>query len=286
MGLLRCGVLRASLLAVFLYAVPDIRNTQAIQITRLYVPDVVDSGKAGPFELDCQFRCNATDAKLVVRWFFNDEIEPFYQWIAEMEDPVVVERFRERLEINRTQGDPEGCGLSSWQLRIVRPTVDMTGRYRCHVFSLDNEDSAEASMIVFEPPTTFHFNYTKWTPDKLTLQCEVTATFPVPTLKLYRVSATTGEQAELEDVQMSIEKRKRLFHVSLLSDVPERTLPQDEETVFECVLSYKDVTRMRSEKITYVPGMTKAAEKDPSDVSSQLSPFRWLIVSILILRFS
>lgn len=49
---------------------------------RLLVPKLVEDGKKGPFDLECNYRCGEGDEQLVVKWFFNNETTPFYQWIA------------------------------------------------------------------------------------------------------------------------------------------------------------------------------------------------------------
>ncbi|KAH8023684.1 hypothetical protein HPB51_015180 [Rhipicephalus microplus] len=114
---------------------------------------MVESGRQGPFELDCQYRCNESDSKLVVKWFFNGESQPFYQWIAELEDPVVTDRYVDVIDMDRSHaaGGAEACNIHTWHLRLVKPTIDMSGKYRCEVLTLANQDSAEASMMVFEP---------------------------------------------------------------------------------------------------------------------------------------
>ncbi|KAG0411890.1 hypothetical protein HPB47_010980 [Ixodes persulcatus] len=126
-------------------------RASAIEITKLTVPRVVESGLEGPFDLDCQYRCNESDSKLVVKWFFNGEPQPFYQWIAEMQKPVVAERYEQSLDMDRSHapGGADACNTHTWQLRLVRPTIDMSGKYRCEVLTLDDQDSAEASMMVF-----------------------------------------------------------------------------------------------------------------------------------------
>ncbi|XP_064471696.1 uncharacterized protein LOC135385968 isoform X2 [Ornithodoros turicata] len=283
MELRRCGVLQAS--ALFCFVLMASWSAGAVKITKLTVPKVVESGKSGSYDLDCQFRCNESDAKLVVKWYFNREPEPFYQWIAEREDPVIQDRFQDHLKTERALEGNEGCDILAWQLRIERPTVNMTGNYRCHVSSFEGgEDTFEASMVVFVRPSVLRFNYTKWSPDKATLSCDVTETFPQPTLKLYRISAKT--EIEVEDVVVDTDKQDGLFNVSLSSEVLDSSLPQDEETVFVCRLSYKDVMHPRSERITYVPGLVKVTESDQRASGSQISPFWWLIISIIILRLS
>ncbi|KAH9368073.1 hypothetical protein HPB48_001027 [Haemaphysalis longicornis] len=55
-----------------------------VRIRRLSVPRWVRNGTERPVVLDCEYVYNENDLKLVVKWFFNDGLEPVYQWIPEM----------------------------------------------------------------------------------------------------------------------------------------------------------------------------------------------------------
>ncbi|KAL3250226.1 hypothetical protein MRX96_055585 [Rhipicephalus microplus] len=233
------------------------RVVGAIEITKLTVPRVVESGRQGPFELDCQYRCNESDSKLVVKWFFNGESQPFYQWIAELEDPVVTDRYVDVIDMDRSHaaGGAEACNIHTWHLRLVKPTIDMSGKYRCEVLTLANQDSAEASMMVFAPPSTFHFNYTKSSSERATLLCEVDGAFPMPHLKMYRLLPDTDDdKAELVNVQLTTERKDGLYRAAMTSEVLDASLPQDEDTVFLCSYTFKEIKYHRFQRLVYTPG--------------------------------
>ncbi|EEC13873.1 conserved hypothetical protein [Ixodes scapularis] len=239
-------------------------RASAIEITKLTVPRVVESGLEGPFDLDCQYRCNESDSKLVVKWFFNGEPQPFYQWIAEMQKPVVAERYEQSLDMDRSHapGGADACNTHTWQLRLVKPTIDMSGKYRCEVLTLDDQDSAEASMMVFAPPSTFHFNYTKSSSDRATLLCEVDGAFPMPHLKMYRLLVDSeDDQAELVNVQLTTERKEGYYRAVMTSEVMDNALPQDEATVFLCSYSFKEIKYQRLKRLTYMPARLGPEEK-------------------------
>ncbi|XP_029824054.3 uncharacterized protein LOC8035937 isoform X1 [Ixodes scapularis] len=299
------SVLVAYFCVVCLNGVP---RASAIEITKLTVPRVVESGLEGPFDLDCQYRCNESDSKLVVKWFFNGEPQPFYQWIAEMQKPVVAERYEQSLDMDRSHapGGADACNTHTWQLRLVKPTIDMSGKYRCEVLTLDDQDSAEASMMVFAPPSTFHFNYTKSSSDRATLLCEVDGAFPMPHLKMYRLLVDSeDDQAELVNVQLTTERKEGYYRAVMTSEVMDNALPQDEATVFLCSYSFKEIKYQRLKRLTYMPGRPirvgghsarsmnrnlhgspPETDEDGSNSSQNSKPILWLVFLCLYFGLS
>lgn len=266
-----------------------VRVVGAIEITKLTVPRVVESGRQGPFELDCQYRCNESDSKLVVKWFFNGETQPFYQWIAELEDPVVTDRYADVIDMDRSHapGGAEACNMHTWHLRLVKPTIDMSGKYRCEVLTLANQDSAEASMMVFAPPSTFHFNYTKSSSERATLLCEVDGAFPMPHLKMYRLLPDSDDdKAELVNVQLTTERRDGLYRATMTSEVLDASLPQDEETVFLCSYTFKEIKYHRFQRLVYVPGAPAETDENITNSTGCLKPLLLTLLLSLILGLS
>ncbi|CAN8014950.1 unnamed protein product [Ixodes persulcatus] len=181
-----------------------------------------------------------------------------------MQKPVVAERYEQSLDMDRSHapGGADACNTHTWQLRLVRPTIDMSGKYRCEVLTLDDQDSAEASMMVFAPPSTFHFNYTKSSSDRATLLCEVDGAFPMPHLKMYRLLVDSeDDQAELVNVQLTTERKEGYYRAVMTSEVLDNALPQDEATVFLCSYSFKEIKYQRLKRLTYMPARPGPAEK-------------------------
>lgn len=282
-------VLLLLLLMLALGCSHDSLLVRAIEITKLTVPRVVESGRQGPFELDCQYRCNESDSKLVVKWFFNGESQPFYQWIAELEDPVVTDRYADAINMDRSHapGGAEACNMHTWHLRLVRPTIDMSGKYRCEVLTLANQDSAEASMMVFAPPSTFHFNYTKSSSERASLLCEVDGAFPMPHLKMYRLLPDSeDDKAELVNVQLTTERRDGLYRAAMTSEVLDAGLPQDEETVFLCSYTFKEIKYHRFQRLVYVPGAPAESNDNIDNSTNRLAPFLLTLLLSLVLAMS
>ncbi|KAH8023682.1 hypothetical protein HPB51_015178 [Rhipicephalus microplus] len=105
------------------------------------------------------------------------------------------------------------------------------------------------------PPSTFHFNYTKSSSERATLLCEVDGAFPMPHLKMYRLLPDTDDdKAELVNVQLTTERKDGLYRAAMTSEVLDASLPQDEDTVFLCSYTFKEIKYHRFQRLVYTPG--------------------------------
>ncbi|XP_022658494.1 pyridoxal phosphate homeostasis protein-like isoform X2 [Varroa destructor] len=127
----------------------------SIDIVRLIVPKLVEDGKKGPFDLECSYRCGEGDDNLVVKWFFNNDTTPFYQWIASYGEPVITGPYESKFSFEEDQHADTCNNKVSYKLALTDPEVAMSGLYRCEVQTFDSQDSAEANMVVFSPPRNF-----------------------------------------------------------------------------------------------------------------------------------
>jgi hypothetical protein len=113
------------------------------------VPRFVENGTEDSVVLDCIYTLDPIDDKnLVVKWFLNDDPEPIYQWIPEVGSRHASKRLQGRINMDFAvnTADP----MTKYRaLNILRPTIDLSGKYACHVMSLSNQDSAEETMIVY-----------------------------------------------------------------------------------------------------------------------------------------
>ena len=113
------------------------------------MPKFVENGTLQSVVLDCPFTFDSKiDQNLVVKWFFNEDPEPIYQWIVDLNSRHVPKQYWDLVNINYTVPNTD-----RWQrgraLNLIRPTVELNGRYGCNVLSIMSQDSAEANMIVY-----------------------------------------------------------------------------------------------------------------------------------------
>ncbi|KAG0413010.1 hypothetical protein HPB47_009846 [Ixodes persulcatus] len=118
-----------------------------VAIWKLSVPRWVQNGTEDPVLLDCEYVYNENDVRLVVKWFFNDMLEPVYQWIPELNARQTSGILSGRLDDSFKVGGPKDSQYRA--LRIIRPTTELSGRYTCVVSSMAGHDSREQSMMVY-----------------------------------------------------------------------------------------------------------------------------------------
>lgn len=121
-----------------------------VKITAIKVPLFVENGTQPSVVLDCPFTYDKDqDIHLVVKWFFNDDPEPIYQWITEFGTRNVHQRYEGKINANYTVPTTNDPLQKHRALNLIRPTVELNGRYSCHVISIMSQDAAEATMIIY-----------------------------------------------------------------------------------------------------------------------------------------
>jgi hypothetical protein len=83
-------------------------------------------------------------AGLVVKWFLNSVPTPVYQWIPPANRPQDLGVLRGRLDLNYGRGSNRSVGL-----KILNPTTELSGEYKCSVSTFEGEDFMIKRMIVF-----------------------------------------------------------------------------------------------------------------------------------------
>ena len=119
-----------------------------IEIRHLSVPESIENGTKRFVILDCDYSYQKQDAQLVVKWFFNDDPFPIYQWIPEHNRRSTSPRFKDRIDINYSI--PNGQPLTKYRaVKLLKPTTELSGKYTCEVSSLFSQDSKEKMMLVY-----------------------------------------------------------------------------------------------------------------------------------------
>lgn len=79
-----------------------------------------------------------------MKWFLNDEV--VYQWIPPQK-PQSLGQLQNKLDLSyKATNDPKTVYRA---MKIVNPTVNMAGEYKCFVSTIADEDSSYKKMIVF-----------------------------------------------------------------------------------------------------------------------------------------
>ncbi|XP_077564956.1 uncharacterized protein LOC144180497 [Haemaphysalis longicornis] len=136
----------------------SLQGAWCVTIWKLSVPRWVQNGTEEPVLLDCEYLYNEQDVRLVVKWFFNDLLEPVYQWIPELNSRQTSGILTGRLDDSFMVGGPKDSHYRA--LRIIRPTTELSGRYTCVVSSMAGLDSRNQYMMVYVPAKNFTLTYT------------------------------------------------------------------------------------------------------------------------------
>ena len=114
------------------------------------VPAVLQNGSKPFVILDCDYDIISEQEGhgLDVKWFFGNNHQPFYQWLPGRRPQTRGERFRGRIDLHY---EVEGSNKFSKHraLKILRPTTELSGTYRCKVSSFLDEDFRQKTMIIY-----------------------------------------------------------------------------------------------------------------------------------------
>ncbi len=118
-------------------------------ISGLRVPEVVRNGSEAAL-LDCLYTLDskeqAQNSGLVVKWFFNRSPNPVYQWIHNQK-PQDAGILKGRLKLDYKASNNHTSMYRA--LKIIRPTIELTGDYKCLVSTYHDEDFMIKKMTVF-----------------------------------------------------------------------------------------------------------------------------------------
>ncbi|XP_054724427.1 uncharacterized protein LOC129234417 [Uloborus diversus] len=256
------------LLSYFLFfCAGNFLGTQSVEIRRLSVPRWIQNGTEESVVLDCEYTYNENDLRLVVKWFFDENLEPVYQWIPELNKRHISGVLRERLDLNFTVNTADMYSRFR-ALRIRRPSIELSGKYTCLVASLAGQDSREQIMTVFVPANEFELSYTELKDSSVNVTCEAQGLFPNPVLKLYLGSSTGNPQPITDVVAHSNSKPSGAYDAYLHRTFSETELSKNGASVFECILELPGTNYMKAKRIAYYPGIQGHRIDAPHSLSS------------------
>ncbi|KAF8792454.1 hypothetical protein HNY73_004046 [Argiope bruennichi] len=246
----------------------SIEGTDAVEIRRLSVPRWIQNGTEDAVVLDCEYVYTENDFRLVVKWFFEDNLEPVYQWIPGLNKKHASEMLKDRLDLNFSVSTVDAYSRFR-ALRILRPTTDLSGKYTCLVTSLAGQDSKEQVMTVFVPAHEFELGYLETNYNSVNVSCETLGVFPFPNMRLYlRPSSGSPPQAVTDVKTRSVRRPSGSYDVLLHRTFMINELSSKGATVFECILELPGTNYFQSKRIAYFPGIQGPRIETPYGLSS------------------
>ena len=121
-----------------------------VEIRHMRVPSVLQNGSEPFVILDCDYDISSESEgrQVDVKWFFRNNPQPFYQWLPGRPPQAVGKRFRGRIDLSY-EAENSDRFRKHRALKILRPTTELSGTYRCKVSSLLDEDFMQKTMIIY-----------------------------------------------------------------------------------------------------------------------------------------
>jgi len=118
-----------------------------LHINEIDVPKVIKNGTVEFVTLDCDYTLEENEKPgLVVKWYFNNQDSPVYQWIPNQR-PQDLGILRGKLNLDfRVSEDTYKMYRA---LRIKEPHTDLSGKYLCQVSTLFNNAYKSGTMLVY-----------------------------------------------------------------------------------------------------------------------------------------
>ncbi|XP_076310545.1 uncharacterized protein LOC143225291 isoform X1 [Tachypleus tridentatus] len=259
-------------------------NVAAVKIRRLSVPRWVKNGTVHPITLDCEYSYNHNDLHLVVKWYYNNQVKPVYQWIPQLGTRYVSGFLQGRLDESFV-ADPEDPYSRYRALRIVKPTTDMTGTYTCVVTSLADQDTREQVMVVYAPARTILVNHSLTSPNDLQVSCSANGLFPRPQIELFVSEPGKTVPRSVGGASISIVPREGVFDIELRKIFSIKELSTTEATIFECFIEIPGTDYVRVERKPYIPEPVKMEQGDrhaTSDGRRVVTFFVMILITLII----
>ena len=120
----------------------------AVEIVSMAVPPVVEAG-VHDIVLDCEYEYTEEEKnQLDIKWYFNNNPEPIYQWLPMTSGPQVIgDQFRHHLDldyqVNKDQYKKHRA------LNIKNPQPHLSGTYMCKVSTFIDEDFMQKDLLVY-----------------------------------------------------------------------------------------------------------------------------------------
>jgi len=222
-----------------------------VEIKDMRVPQMIESGSESHVILDCDYdlRDSSEGSQVDVKWFFGDDPQPFFQWLPGRPPQTIGDLFKDRLDLTYEVANSDQFRKHR-AIKILKPTTELSGMYRCKVSSFVDEDFMQKPMIVYAPPRNIEIFYTRADSRTLNLTCMARGVFPKPDLRL-----SWGNRFDRGETTTMTLERDGLFDVSVHKILVEADLQP--ETIFQCLLA--------------IPGTSFSAKADSMYLKGQVS---------------
>ncbi|KAK3854316.1 hypothetical protein Pcinc_039195 [Petrolisthes cinctipes] len=232
----------------------------------------VENGTVEAVVLDCPFTLEDEDRfeDLVIKWYHNEEPQPIYQWIPASMPPQALGRFVDvvdegyLIEEGTSEGSTEAHKHRA--LRLLNPTTDLTGEYRCQVSSFNNYRTMMHHLVVYRKPEEVNL----WTKEievndidagqtkAVEVMCMVSDVFPQPTVTLTHTLVSGGHSQELRGIHRRFSSGQGSYSAQVQAEMLDTEL--EGLTEFHCHVSINNTDVRVTQRTLYQPSMEERTE--------------------------
>ncbi|GIY24320.1 ig-like domain-containing protein [Caerostris darwini] len=257
---------------VLLVLLLGVSECLSLKITRLSIPSFVPNGSDESVLMDCEYTYSMKeDKKLVVKWFHDDDPNPVYQWIPELNSKLYSEKFK----LEEDYEVPAAAPYTKFRaINIQKPTTELSGTYKCEVQSLEGSDTMEDTMTVYALPTSVNLNYTI-ADDVVRVVCEVEGVYPLPEMSLFQIKPKTVEISPLNDTELEYVLDDGAYDLEFSTIIPEDELPRPSDglTFFGCSIEINGTEYEKEIKVPYFPNPVAAKQAGDDSDDTNASSF-------------
>ncbi|GFG38694.1 hypothetical protein Cfor_07009, partial [Coptotermes formosanus] len=213
------------------------------------LPLVIKNGTVRNAVLDCDYALNDDDyasneknpGALVVKWFFNNDPAPVYQWIHSKK-PQGLGVLNGKLNLEYRVSNDNATMYRA--LQIINPTTELSGEYKCTVSTFNEERSQTRKMIIYVPEKSLDITQTKLKEHKaVNITCKAEGVFPEPELAI-----RSEERSGTHDTQFELIPTNGVFDA--VASVIVNASDLEESTNFECELKIPETNYTAKKSVT------------------------------------
>ncbi|XP_051156602.1 uncharacterized protein LOC127278779 isoform X2 [Leptopilina boulardi] len=246
----------ACLLMCCLLIIGHIQESLQLKIKQVTIPDTVREGKKDFVILDCDYDLEGTSSTLlVVKWWYfkDDKSSPddgyvAYQWIYGRQ-PTAEPSFQKYIDVQyKASEDPYTMYRA---MKLINPSVDLTGTYKCDISTVADEIEAKGSMVVFSTEKKFKLITRRAVvreKEGLEVTCLAEGLYPQPSLDISVEGVETKYSAK---PIVTMAPGSQYYDILTRVDLQDEDLP--ELAILKCTLSIPMANYNVSRELIYQP---------------------------------
>ncbi|XP_060520125.1 uncharacterized protein LOC132698195 isoform X2 [Cylas formicarius] len=227
----------------------------AIQINYVKVPVAVRNDTKRPATLDCNYSVRPDDTDLIVKWYLNDDL--VYQWIPPQK-PQSLGILKDNLDLDYRATDDHNMAYRA--MKIMNPTTDIAGEYKCQVSTIADEDFSTKNMIVFEPEKNLAIKKNT-RGEFVNFTCFATDVYPSPKLLLFKdLKNDFHGKTRMSIMEWDVKKDPDTGRYTIFIVATEKVSELDLGTLIHCELKIPGTGYVKIKSLLYYPDTTLAGK--------------------------